>query len=158
MPLYTQDGNRLSKTEFDALTTTATETVYTVTDDIFETFGYVSEDSADVFSSPDGYRLLLPEGTVLTAAQYAALYVDATIATVAPATGSTAGGTAITITGTNFTIGSTAAVGGTACTSVVVASPTTITAVTPAKTAAAYAVTVTSDSNTASKSNAFTTS
>ena len=158
MPLYTQDGNRLSLTEFDGLCTTASKTTYTLGTDVYETYGYDSEDTGDAFTSPDGYRLKFPAGTQFTQEQHAALYKTATVDTVAPATGSAAGGTAITVTGTNFTIGSTVTVGGTACTSVVVATPTKITCVTPAKTAGAYAVAVTTDTGAASKSNAFTTS
>jgi IPT/TIG domain len=158
VPLYTQDGNRLSLSEFNGLTTSATTTVYTLTTDVYETYTYDSEDAGADFATPDGYRLKYPSGTQLTTAQRDALYQNATIASVTPATGTTAGGTTIVIVGTNFTMGSTAAVGGTACTSPVVTSPTRMTAITPAKTAGAYAVTVTTDTNTASKANAFTTS
>lgn len=158
MPLFTQDGNRLSLTEFNGLCTTASVTTYTLGTDVYETYGYDSEDTGDAFTSPDGYRLKFPAGTQFTQAQHDALYQNSTIATVTPAVGGVAGGTAITIVGTNFTIGSSVTVGGTAATSVVVATPTKITAVTPAKTAGAYAVAVTTDTNTASKANAFTTS
>ena len=51
---------------------------------------------------------------------------------VSPNSGSTAGGTAVTITGTNFAAGATVTFGGTAATNVVVVNGTTITATTPA--------------------------
>lgn len=156
MPLYTQDGNRLSLTEFDGLCTTASQTVYTLGTDVYETYGYDSEDVSDQFTSPDGYRLKYPAGTVFTAAQHTALYQAATVAAVTPATGTTAGGTAVVITGTNFTVGSTVTFGGTAATSVVVTSPTRITCVTPAKTAGAVTVAVTTDTGAASKATAYT--
>jgi hypothetical protein len=57
-----------------------------------------------------------------------------TLAAVSPGVGPLAGGTAVTLTGTNFQAGATVTIGGTPATGVVVASPTTITAITPAGT------------------------
>ncbi len=80
-----------------------------------------------------------------------------TIITVAPASGSTAGGTALTITGTNFVSGATVTVGGTAATAVSVVNSTTITATAPAHAAGAVGVTVTNpDAQAATLANAFT--
>ncbi len=72
-------------------------------------------------------------------------YVDPTpvVTAVSPASGSTAGGTAITITGTSFQNGATVTVGGTAATSVVFVNSTKITAVAPAHAAGSVAVVVT---------------
>ena len=66
-----------------------------------------------------------------------------TVSSVAPNSGSTAGGTAVTITGTNFAAGATVTFGGAAATNVVVVNSTTITATTPAGSAGAVTVTVT---------------
>jgi hypothetical protein len=54
------------------------------------------------------------------------------VSAVAPLFGSTGGGTAVTITGTGFQSGATVQIGGSAATSVVFVSSTTLTAVTPA--------------------------
>ena len=71
--------------------------------------------------------------------------------------GSTAGGTAITITGTNFLIGATVTVEGPSCTSVVRLSSTTITCVTPAHFAGPRNVTVRNpDAQTATLTDGFT--
>jgi LPXTG-motif cell wall-anchored protein len=67
-----------------------------------------------------------------------------TITSVSPTSGSTTGGTAITITGTNFVGGATVNVGGAACTNVVVVSATSITCTTPTGTAGTASVVVTS--------------
>ena len=56
--------------------------------------------------------------------------VTPTVTSISPASGSTAGGTAVTIAGTGFVSGATVSVGGVAATSVVVSSDTAITAVT----------------------------
>jgi DNA-binding beta-propeller fold protein YncE len=66
-----------------------------------------------------------------------------TVTRVAPNSGRTTGGSAIAITGTGFMSGATVTVGGIAATSVVVASATSITAVTPAHAAGAADVVVT---------------
>ena len=66
-----------------------------------------------------------------------------TVTSVSPNNGPVAGGTAVTITGTNFASGATVTLGGTAATSVVVANSTTITATTPAHAAGAVTATVT---------------
>jgi formylglycine-generating enzyme required for sulfatase activity len=79
-----------------------------------------------------------------------------TVSAVSPTSGSTLGGTAITITGTSFTGASSVTVGGVAATSVVVVSSTSITAVTPAGTAGAKTVAVTTAGGTATVTGAFT--
>lgn len=54
-----------------------------------------------------------------------------TVSAVAPATGTTFGGTTVTITGTNFAPGATVTIGGTPATDVVLQGPTSLTARTP---------------------------
>jgi len=84
-------------------------------------------------------------------------YVAApTVSSVAPTSGSTAGGTAVTISGTNFAAGATVTLGGTAATNVVVVNGTTITATTPAGSAGAVTVTVTVGGQSGSLTNGFT--
>jgi formylglycine-generating enzyme required for sulfatase activity/CxxC motif-containing protein (DUF1111 family)/subtilisin-like proprotein convertase family protein len=84
------------------------------------------------------------------------LYATPTISSVSPNTGSTSGGTAITITGTNLTGASSVTIGGVAATSVSVVSATTVTAVTPAGTAGAKTVSITTPGGTASLTSGFT--
>jgi hypothetical protein len=79
------------------------------------------------------------------------------VSAVNPTSGPTAGGTSLTITGTNFAAGATVTVGGTAATGVIVNNSTTITATTPAHAAGAVDVVVTnSNGQSGSKTNAFT--
>lgn len=78
-----------------------------------------------------------------------------TISNVSPSSGTTLGGTAITITGTNLTGASSVTVDGVAATSVNVVSSTSITAVTPAGSAGAKDVAVTTAGGTASLPMAF---
>ena len=80
-----------------------------------------------------------------------------TVSSVAPNNGLAAGGTAVTITGTNFAAGATVTFGATAATNVVVVSSTSITATTPAGSAGAVTVTVTNSNGlSGSLASAFT--
>ena len=80
-----------------------------------------------------------------------------TLSSIAPATGPTAGGTPVTLTGTNFLSGATVTFDSTAATNVSVVSSTKITATTPAHTSgSASVVGHNPDSQTAVKTNGFT--
>ena len=78
-----------------------------------------------------------------------------TVSSVSPNSGPAAGGTAVTIMGTNFAAGATVMLGGAAASNVVVVSGTQITATTPTGSAGAVTVTVTVNGQSGSLSNAF---
>jgi len=79
-----------------------------------------------------------------------------TLSAVSPASGPTAGGTALPLTGTNFQVGATVTIGGGAATAVTITSATRITATTPSGRAGAAAVVVTNpDDQSASLATAF---
>lgn len=79
-----------------------------------------------------------------------------TVTSIAPARGSTAGGTAVTVTGTNFIAGASVTMGGAAASEVTVASATTVTARTPQHAAGAVDVVVTVGSRSGRLSGGFT--
>jgi len=79
-----------------------------------------------------------------------------TVTSVSPNSGSTAGGTAITITGTNLTGATPITVGGAACTNVSVASATSATCTTAAGTAGSASVLVTTAGGTNAANTLFT--
>ena len=98
-----------------------------------------------------------PSGTYTATVVYTAVsnsFPSPTITSLSPNTGSTAGGTNVTIAGTNFYDTSSVTIGGTACASYTVNSPTSITCTTPAHAAGTVDVTVTTahgtSANTAS--------
>ena len=95
-------------------------------------------------------------GTTSLPSAFAYFIPAPTITGVNPTLGAASGGTAITISGTNFSNPSSVSVGGAAATSVVVVSATSITAVTPAGAVGAQAVAVTSAGSTSSLPSAFT--
>lgn len=80
-----------------------------------------------------------------------------TVTAISPTSGSTSGGTSVTITGTGFSSGATVSLGGTAATNVTVVSSTSITATTPAHAAGTVNVVVTNtDSQNGTLSSGYT--
>src|SRR5206468_3301544 len=80
-----------------------------------------------------------------------------TVNVISPVSGTTAGGTALTITGTGFLSGATVSLGGTAATGVTVVNSTTITATTPAHAAGPVNVVVTNtDAQSGTLANGYT--
>jgi len=80
-----------------------------------------------------------------------------TVSGVNPTSGPTAGGTSVTISGTNFAAGASVTFGGSAATGVIVNNSTTITATTPAHAAGAVdVVVINSNGQNGSKASAFT--
>lgn len=79
-----------------------------------------------------------------------------TVTDTSPSTGSTAGGTAITLTGTDFTGATDVSVGGVSCSSLVVVGPTSITCTTGAHAAGTVDVVVTTGEGAGTQTNGFT--
>jgi len=78
------------------------------------------------------------------------------VTSISPFSGSTTGGTSVTITGTGFVSGATVTIGGTAATGVTTMSATSITATTPAGTAGARDVVVTTMGGSVTLGGGFT--
>lgn len=81
---------------------------------------------------------------------------DVRVTAVSPNSGTTFGGTTLTITGSGFQTGAAVQIGGTPATDVTVTTPTTLTAKTPAHVAGAADVRVTVATKTGTLANAFT--
>ena len=81
-----------------------------------------------------------------------------TLTQINPTSGTTAGGTSVTLTGTNFIAGTTVDLGGAAATNIVIASgsTTSLTCDTPAHAAGQVTVTVTTSNGSAALANGFT--
>jgi hypothetical protein len=112
------------------------------------TFSAYDANGNEVYNQPGGAFLLLASG-------YSPL---ARVTTVAPSTGPSAGGTTVTITGDGFTGATGVRFGSVAATSFIVASATSITAVSPASAAGTLDVTVVNagGSSTTSAGDRFT--
>ena len=104
-----------------------------------------------VVTNPGGQAATLTNGY-----NYASLPAP-TVSSITPNSGTTAGGTSVTINGTNFNSGATVSIGGIAATNVAVVNSTTITALTPAHTAGTVNVSVTNpDAQSATLTSGFT--
>ncbi|HEX3354992.1 MAG TPA: galactose oxidase-like domain-containing protein, partial [Terriglobales bacterium] len=115
--------------------------------------------------APPGYYMLflLNSSGVPSVAKFVQLITGGggnpapTVTSISPTSGTTAGGTPVTVSGTGFLAGASLSLGGTAASNVVVSNSTTITATTPAHAAGAVTVTVTNtDSQSGSLNNGYT--
>lgn len=131
------------------------EAKYTVDQDYIQDFDR-SGSLGGVSAFNDGRRLLWKTGQVVTQSEIDAAFATATFTSITPATGAQAGGTAVTIKGTNLSGTTAVAIGGVACTSVVIVNETTITCATGAHAAGAVNVVITDDSGTVTGTGAFT--
>jgi RHS repeat-associated protein len=96
-------------------------------------------------------------GTLTNGFTYVTPAPAPTVSSINPTAGTTAGGTPVTITGTNFQAGATVSLGGVAATGVTVTPPNTITATTGAHAAGPVNVVVTNpDSQSGTLANGFT--
>ncbi|MFJ1269513.1 IPT/TIG domain-containing protein, partial [Legionella lytica] len=97
-------------------------------------------------------------GSATLTSGYTYVAIAPTITNVNPTSGPMAGGTSITITGTNFTPTTTVSVGGVSATSVVVANATTLTALTPAYVSGSLTkdITINNGNSNATLSSSFT--
>lgn len=152
MALLKDDGTRLTQATFlgGTYTSDASETKRTVLKEVWEEF---YPDGATVTKSR---RLKYKVGEVISQEDVDALYAEATITAITPDTGSTDGGTAVVITGTNLTDATGVTFGGTAGTAFSVVSDTTIHVTTPAHAAAAVDVVVTTDAGSVTEAGGFT--
>jgi heme/copper-type cytochrome/quinol oxidase subunit 2 len=112
-------------------------------------------DVSIIVSNPDGQ-------SVTSAGVFTYAVPGPSISSITPDTGSTAGGTQITISGGSFAAGATVTIGGVAATNVNVVNATTITATTPpgpvniASTASSDVVVQNTDSRSATRTGGFT--
>jgi hypothetical protein len=105
-----------------------------------------------VVTNPDGQSATRTNGYL-----YVAPIPPPIVDTVTPNSGTIAGGTSITISGSQFSIGATVNIGGTSATNVTVVNSTTISATTPAHAAGTFDLVVTnSDGQASTLVNAFT--
>jgi hypothetical protein len=153
MTIRDSSGNVLTKTALQALTSSVTPpAMVTVNATVYQ--DYTHQDSGGHFE--DARRILFHTGEIVPQATIDALYPTATFTSITPATGTTAGGTPVVIKGTNFAGVTGVTFGGTAATQVKVVDDSTITCVTPAKSAGAVNVVIADDAANVTASNAYT--
>jgi hypothetical protein len=127
-------------------------------------YGNIAEDKT--VSAPSSYNATATTNSSVWVMQVATFRASGqgtipnpapTISTIAPTSGTTAGGTSVTITGAGFLTGAAVTIGGTAATNVVVVNGTSITAKTPSHATGAVNVVVTNtDGQSGTATNAYT--
>jgi hypothetical protein len=156
MTIYAADGTtKLSKSALQAKVTTVPSTKVTVNEDIYQAYNY--DPYRDNFKTFEGERRkLFAAGQVVDQSQLDFLYPTATIASISPATGAAAGGTAVTIKGTHFAGATGATVGGGALTTFKVVNDSTITGVTASHATGVVDVVVNDDAGNVTATGAYT--
>lgn len=153
MTIRDSNGNVLTKTALTALTSAVTPpAMVTVNATVYQ--DYTTPDQAGHFE--DARRILFHQGEIVAQSVIDGLYPTATYTSISPSTGTTAGGTPVTIKGTNLTGVTGVTFGGTAATQVKVVDDTTVTCVTPAKSAATVAVVINDDNANVAAGSVFT--
>ncbi|MEV0487364.1 IPT/TIG domain-containing protein [Streptomyces sp. NPDC050508] len=158
MGLYNAAGTRITKAAFPA--SAVSDPLLKVTADVYETRphdqGSRPSDSRD--SVPEGSIRVLRyrAGTILRQSQVDALFPAATIAGISPATGPAAGGTVVTITGTNLDGVADVKFGSTAGTNLKILSAGRLQVTTPAGAAGAVSVVVGDEAGAVTKTTGFT--
>jgi hypothetical protein len=122
----------------------------------FYKFYASTSNPANAFTPPGGTPILSTRVILDRVLVSTALPTPPALTNVSPAQGATAGGTSVTITGTDFTGATSVTFGGAAASSFTVDSATQITATTPAHAAGAVSVDVTSPAGTSSANTLFT--
>ncbi len=128
----------------------ATNVKFVSSTTIQATTGARAAGAADVTVTADGRS-----STLASAFTYVALPPPA-VSSVAPSSGSTSGGTTITVTGANFASGATVTIGGVAATGVTVLGPTSLRAVTGPRAAGVADVVVAVGAQSATLARGFT--
>lgn len=132
--LYNAAGTEIEQSAVP-LTENTQPSTWTVTEDVFE-------DHHLPGSTRHGRRLKWAKDEVITQAQKDDAYAEATVTSISPATGAAAGGTVVTMTGTNLHEARGATFGGSAATAWSVLSDTQVRCTTPAHAAGAVTVVV----------------
>ena len=124
---------------WEDINTTSADNYYTNVDLSAYSSAVIDELEFEIVGEPDYYIGYL----MIDDFQFSIPAATPTVSSVLPVSGPTAGGTSVTIVGANFTGATAVTIGGVAATGVTVVNSTTITATTPAGTAGAKDVVVT---------------
>lgn len=101
-------------------------------------------------------RVVNPDGQTGTLSNAFTYFSTPTISSISPTAGALAGGTTLTVNGTNFSTGATVFVGGVACAPVTFVSSTRVTCPTPGPLAGAQAVTINNPGTPSATYNSYT--
>jgi len=152
MTVRNASGTLMTKTSFKAAMATVTQkNIYTADQDY-----YNNVQVPGVTAVESQKTLVVRAGQNITEDEVDRLFPTATVDSITPATGTTAGGTVVTIKGANLAGSSGVTFGGTAGTSFSLQKDGSLKVTTPAKTAGAVNVVVTDDAGNVTVTNGFT--
>ncbi len=155
--LYKSNGDRITKAAFPATTVSGGAVPMSLDEDVYERSPAGLDYKTDAAANGGGVlKLFAKAGTVLTQDQIDRLFPSGNAATISPATGPAAGGTVVTISGSNLDGVTGVTFGGTAGTAFSVVDRNTVRVTTPAKAAGAYDVVLADDGGNITKTNGFT--
>lgn len=147
-------GTTQTKAAVIAAATARTVTYYTLAADLYKADHYASNAAPVSGSSLDQRTLLARAGQEVSSDDLARWFPAATFTSMTPATGLAAGGTVVTIKGTNLRGVANVTFGGTNGTSLSISDDEkTITVTTPAKSAGTYAVVLKDDAGDVAAGN-----
>lgn len=149
MGVFRADGTRVVKSAFP--TVAPAKVPLQVTQDLFVTSDF--ESRASTRPEGDKTQLLYRTGATVFQGDIDALYPPATVTSISPVNGPLAGGTVVTINGTNLDGVTAVTFGGTPGTTLTVVSNKQIRVTSPAKAAGAAAVVVVDDSGNVAAGN-----
>lgn len=148
MTIKNAAGTAVTKTTMkSAMTTVTQKAIYTPDQDYFEY--YVLEGT----TGETGKKLVAKQGVTITEDEVDRLFPTAVFTAMTPTTGPAAGGTVVTITGTNLLGVSNVTFGGTNGTSLTIITSSKIQVTTPAKAAGAHAVVIVDDAGNVAAGN-----
>lgn len=152
MTVRNNSGTRMTKTSMkSAMTEVPQPKVYTADQDYYNNVQLEGESAVE-----RGKNLIVRAGATITEQQIDALFQTARVDSITPATGPAAGGTVVTIKGSNLGGTSGVTFGGTAGTSFALQKDGSVKITTPAKTAGAYNVVVQDDAGDITVTNGYT--
>ncbi len=144
MAVFRENGTRVTKSGFPIAA--PFRVPLRVTEDLYLTRDYEGRPSRLI--EGDKRTLLYKAGATVFQEDIDALFPPATVTSVSPTSGPAAGGTVVTINGTNLDGVTSVTFGGTAGTALTIVSREQIRVTTPAKTAGGHAISVVDDSGT----------
>ena len=145
------DGTNLTKTELLAKTSVVTTDEYRVFNaDIQQAYAPEGQKGESL------RRVAFRQGQVVKTADIDALFIAPVFSSITPASGPAAGGTKVTIKGSNLSGNQSVSIGGVAATGVVVVNDQTIVCTTGAHAAGAVNVVITDDAGSVTGTGAFT--
>lgn len=155
MGVYNSSGTRVTRANVPATAYSDPDPLYTITDTLTRLRVFPGEEGRDASEGRER-QVLADAGQRVRRSQIDSWFPTATVTSISPLTGVAAGGTVVTIKGTNLDGATVVNFGGNAGTAMTVVDTHTITVTTPAHAVGVVDVVITDDSGTITQTGGFT--